>query len=746
MYNWMSDNLQKYDELNYLIYFGEFEKIKEEIEKIEASSNLSFIDEMEISNLKIKIHTISSNYSSALQLCDKMYEDCIINDNSFYRICAINGRLESYEPLNRIDDCFELINEGEKIFEKDLKSNNPQILAIKAEFYRISGCIYQKAYKLDIALTFLNKTFKIREEIGDKMGIAEVLHHIGVVYHLRTKYDEAIRHFDKSLEYSTLFKVNIHSAWALAHKAWAIFQSGKTDGVFECGNQSLKIAKKFNNIHCEDFASTILGNYFITIGDFNLALKFLENSYKLRKIRNNKLEIAYVLHSIAMVYSHKGEFSLSYQYLQKILKIPEAMKDPTAAPLFLSANGKLLAEQGDYIKAIESVEKAASLFKTTNEIIYHSRCYHTLILISLNQDLLEKAELYLAEIKNLSHQNKNNKYIAQLTRLDEGIILRNNKRLKEKIKAQKIFHQIINDGLIHIEITIEAMLNLIELLIYELELTGDETILTEVTELSDKLLIIAKEQNSYSLQCETLLFKSKLSLIGMDITQTRKLLIESQKIAEEKGLKRLAKKISNEHDFLLSQMNNWEHLVERKIPLDERIKYARYEFLFSKMVRNINEINQKSREIIESPVFLVIWASSGLDLFSLVFEKEKLNIDKKFIAGFLSLFKSFGTQVLSESIHRIKHDNNTIIFQSKGNLNFSYGFKGYSYKAIKKLAIFIESLEFLTDVWEDLKKAELSGENITSISVEKIHSLITSVFLEVGESYNQKTKGNNPKK
>ena len=111
------------------------------------------------------------------------------------------------------------------------------------------------------------------------------------------------------------------------------------------------------------------------------------------------------------------------------------------------------------------------------------------------------------------------------------------------------------------------MTNLCEILIYELELTGDEQILKEIDALINRLLEIAESEYLYALLAETYFFKSKVSLLHLDIENSRQLLIKAQKIAKEHDLNRLAKKISNEQDSLLMNLDEWEKKIEKNTPM-----------------------------------------------------------------------------------------------------------------------------------------------------------------------------------
>ncbi|MBY8982105.1 MAG: hypothetical protein KGD57_04090, partial [Candidatus Lokiarchaeota archaeon] len=313
-----------------------------------------------------------------------------------------------------------------------------------------------------------------------------------------------------------------------------------------------------------------------------------------------------------------------------------------------------------------------------------------------------------------------------LYRLDKAIYLKSSDRLMEKMEAGTILKKIIEEKIIDYEITTEAMTNLCEVLINELELTGDNKILQEIVSLSDKLLEIAQSQYLFDLLAKTYFFKAKISLLQLEIDNARFYLIKAQNTANDHGLKRLANKISNEHDSLLENLNEWEEKIKQNIPLKERIADSRNDFLFSKLVSS--KMTDFSNNM-DSPIYLVILSSyNGRSLFSKEF--QNININEDLIAGFISAINMFGKEAFSSSgsIDRIKHGDNMIALQSRGEFIFGYVFKGKSYSAISKLNNFIKQLINWEDIFNSLVVAIQGFTDISDDKYLKIDTLVKQIF------------------
>ncbi len=718
---------EKIEFIQEMLKKGEYDKSYKELQILEKKSQIDIESNIEIRRDLIKSYIQLSKYETSFKISRELKNLYHNKKNFIKELEAIAFMIESYNPLGKLDESETFWQEGVQILNTNYVDDSLENKAIKAHFLFISGNIFQRKHEDEKARSFYEKSLTIRQDINDILGIATCYLHLGNICEENSENDEAIEYFSKSISFSSQLGENMCLNWAYAHIGWTYFHMGKLEKVEEYANKSIEMSKNLKNTHCESFSYIILGQYFLAKLNFSKALEYFNKNLTLRKIQGNDLEVAYTLHSIGSTYSMKGDLSLALIYYNKILKIPEAMKDPVAAPIFIMWYGKILGEQGEYESAIENNEKALSLLKDSKDVGSTAICFHHLISFSIISGSIEKANLYLEDFKKLNDKYPQNKRVNQNFKLDQGLVLKNSKRYRDKIFAQKIFLEIINDDVVQMDLTIEATLNLIESLIFELETSGDEEILSEVKKLSEKLLKIAKEENSFSLLSEILVFQAKLALLDINVEEARRLYTKAQQIAESEGLGRLASKISQDHDSLLTQLDKWDRLIEDETPLKERVEHARYEFLFSKMVRNINKESEKNTEM---PHFLVIWTESGLDLFSMMFIDDDSSFNKKLIAGFLSAFETFGKEALlsTGSIDRIKHGEYTIVIRVKEQLKFGYAFKGHSYNAIKNLDLFIDVISNTHELWNSLVQSDLSNQYLSENISKSINSIAFKIF------------------
>ena len=150
--------------------------------------------------------------------------------------------------------------------------------------------------------------------------------------------------------------------------------------------------------------------------------------------------------------------------------------DPFRKDVFLELD--FMEESPDSISSIVP-EEAIELLKNKEGYVFHyqnislsiTRTLHGLIKILVESKEYDMVDYYLNELYKLSQKYPEIKQFEQLYLLDKAIYLKSSIRLMEKMEAGAILKKITEEKIVDYEITTEAMTNLCEILINELELT-----------------------------------------------------------------------------------------------------------------------------------------------------------------------------------------------------------------------------------------------------------------------------------
>jgi tetratricopeptide (TPR) repeat protein len=341
--------------------------------------------------------------------------------------------------------------------------------------------------------------------------------------------------------------------------------TGNIDLALENYKKSLALAETFND---KDRIITnllrigwIIGMF---QGDLNFGLEYVERALVLAKSIKFKLYIIWSLNSKAAMYHNRGEISRSFLFYEESLAIAKEIDQQFFVATILNNMADTYRMKGELDNAIECSKKSIEVLLKVGNLRNVANSHDFLIQSLIEKGDLEQAQEYITRLDKLKNQ-LNNKDVDDIYRYNQALLLKESSRISNRGKAEEIFKEIIKDKTAHWEANLRSLLSLCELLLLELQMTGNSEVLEEVESYIDQLVEIAEKSHSYWIWGETYLLRAKLALILLDMKEARRLLSQGQKIAEKFGITKLARKISNEHDVLLKQLDRWEYLKKHQI-------------------------------------------------------------------------------------------------------------------------------------------------------------------------------------
>ncbi|MFX1498930.1 MAG: tetratricopeptide repeat protein [Promethearchaeota archaeon] len=416
-------------------------------------------------------------------------------------------------------------------------------------------------------------------------------------------------------------------------------------------------------------------------GDIHTSLELNKKAYELAKDTGNKALISRSLNNIAEHFYHLKDYDKAIKYAKKAFKVKD--------------NRYLVAVLG------------------------------TLIKINVSKGDIKEANFYLDHLREHLEKFDIKPYKRYYQSL-KAFILKSSLRARDRIKAEDIFKELAMDNTLLNQLRIEAIINLCDLYLTELRITNDPKIINEIHPYIQKLLDIAENQHLYLYLAETYLLQAKLSLLTLDINKAKIFLTQAQTIAESYGMKRLAMKISYEHDELLRKTKMWENLKISQASISERLKLAGLnEQLRHMLKKQIIEIPEFSEE---EPVFLLLLSEGGSPLFSKSFIEDKV-FESHLLGGFLATIDYFIREMFSEGLDRAIFGDYTLLMKSFPPFFICYIFKGNSYYALQKLNYFIDILQTRVDIWQNLLNSFKLSKLIHLKDIPLLESLITDVFI-----------------
>ncbi|MFX0065800.1 MAG: tetratricopeptide repeat protein [Candidatus Hermodarchaeota archaeon] len=653
-----------------LLSEGKFDEALQIINTLEKQKILESSDWFEGQLLKSSLLNKQGKYEEALELAKLILDETRERENYLQSVDALTIMADALTFLGRLDEGLEILIQGTdalKTLSQVQKSKSPRRI-----FFR----------RQDRKPESTKKFSESSEEIARRKAL--LLYQQGIIYGRKGNLDQALEHHERGLVLKRTF-------------------SNKQD-----------IAHSLNNI----------GIIYWQKGSLNKALKYYEESLEFYEELSDKQNIAKSLNNIGIVHMTKGDLDQALKCLQQSLRLIKKIGSKHHIAATLGNIGEIYYQQGDLNQALNYYQQSLTLREEIKDNLQTSEALFHLIAVAIDKSSPELIEEYLPRLQEINNQEKN-KIISQWCRVAEALELKMSKRPRNLGKAAELLEEVVEDEIVDHKLMVTALLNLCDLLLIELRTSGDSEVLNEVKNFVSKLLDIANQQRSHSLLAETYLLQSKLALLELNIQEARRLLTQAQLLADERGLQRLAMKISNEHDSLLDQLSMWEDFIGRNASLSERAELAQLEDLVVRMVRKKTIDLTEIRE--EEPVILLILHESGLSAFSKTFLPES-SLDEQLMAGLLTAIRVFSREAFSQNIDRVKIEDYTLLMRSEEPFLICYAFKGRSYAAHQKFTHFVRILRNTTALWEPLLEFAETGRVLETIPKTSLEDLLTEVF------------------
>ncbi|MFX1549175.1 MAG: tetratricopeptide repeat protein [Promethearchaeota archaeon] len=641
----------------------------------------------------------------------------------------------SYAELNQLTLAEDLFNEGE--LEKALEilndkryfqGLNPQQ---KSYYQSIKGLILTYQLKFEELIELGKELFNDGQSRNDNLQSFDGTFFIIFGLIEAEKIKEAQKLLEKA---ETSFKLisnepkkvlNQRQARLNLLKTWINFQLANT----ELAEKSLEwiFNQELPNSFEILWAYVLKGQIeFYLKRNTEISLNYFKKVLSIaNKIKFNHYWIAISHGFSAIIYSSIGDFDNCLIEYTKALEKVKGFQSFYMDAAYLNNMGGVYWEKGEYNLALKAFEESLSLYEKIQSLTIVFPLSNLIELALIKSDV-RLAKNYFHRLENIYNENKE-EHLEVLYFFSKALILERSSRIRDKVKAEELFKQIIRIKTTLFETHINAYIHLCDLFFSEYQISNDDEVLDEINQIVTQLLAIAEKSHSYLVFCESFILQAKLALLSFNIKAARRFLTQAQKIADSYGIKRLAMKISNDHDNLLKEMHKWEILSESEASLAERVELARLDDQLKIMLKKRSiEIPDISKE---NPVMILILTEGGNLLYSRKFIKD-FNFEDDILGGFLTTINYFITEVFSEGLDRAVFGQNTLLLMPLEPFLICYIFKGASYYAYHKIKKFLDSIRKDNLIWQSLQTFFQKSKSVQIHSIPSLETLITDIFLE----------------
>ncbi|MHA2376369.1 MAG: tetratricopeptide repeat protein, partial [Candidatus Thorarchaeota archaeon] len=490
--------------------------------------------------------------------------------------------------VGKPEEGFKAISEGRKLLAdsgiRQIEENKKEIRKRNGKLLHHEGVIFWYKGDLDKALECHQQSMVINEELGNKLDLAGSFNNLGLVYWSKSEHDEALDYYKQSLAISEELDHKLLVASILNNMGNLYATRGELDLALEIHFRSLSLKEELGLEHDIALSLNNVGTIYQLKGDFDQACDFYDRSLKMHEILGIRRDMALVSSNLADIHMLRGNLDKALEDYEFSLEIYNEMGFKTDIARLLSNIGEIHRKKDNPTKAIEIYQQSLEIYGSIKDDTHTSVVLHNLVDAALESDTPSVAEKYLENLKQIDEQTDNPK-INQHYRVAKANFMKSSGRARNKLEAGEILEGLIEEEVTDHSLTVTAMIHLCDLLISELKMTGEESVLKKVNDLTKRLLEIAKEQSSHSLLAKTYLLQSKLALIDLDVDKAMELLSQANVMATEKGLDMLARAVSHERDLLLSQKEKWEMIIQQPPPKKEMIDITHLDDYLELMIR-----------------------------------------------------------------------------------------------------------------------------------------------------------------
>ncbi len=327
-------------------------------------------------------------------------------------------------------------------------------------------------------------------------------------------------------------------------------------------------------------------------GDWEHSMRLYKETLEILDSIDNERYKLWSYGGLAQIYILQGEYERAHQALKERLSLSLDLKHKRAIVESHNLLGKFYYNQGDLVKAQFHFEEAIARVDSINsdKSLYLSHAHFGLCQINLDQDKLDAAKANWLLLKTIG--KKDVKIWSKiLSKLAEAQILSKSKRFKEKSEAQMLLNEILKDSSVNIELKYTTKLILINLLLEEISILGDEDLYQNTKLLLDDLDTLVNQWNFPPAQVNALMLKSSFSLVDSEIDQAFRDLDVALGIAEKNKLPALEHKVLDRQKELLQEFSKWKEIIETDTSLKDRLENANVEFYLKdalKIVKNFS--------------------------------------------------------------------------------------------------------------------------------------------------------------
>ena len=258
--------------------------------------------------------------------------------------------------------------------EKNSKSEMAKALNEKAFAYYLKG-------DTKIAMIELNRTIQLYIQLSDSLHLATIYGNMGNIYGEERQLQEAVNHFNKSLEIFQVIGLKRGEARMLHNLGLIFFYLDNENLALEYFNNSLDLMKELG---LEDLSYRTLaniGDVYFKLGNYFAAIQYAEKGLKASLEDNNQVLTSNIYYLLARSYQRLNKKDKAKHYIDMSLEMDREINNPSSIIKGLILEADLIYDYNLSLATIKAEEVLKLITPDTNhqlkldlyELLY--KCY-----------------------------------------------------------------------------------------------------------------------------------------------------------------------------------------------------------------------------------------------------------------------------------------------------------------------------------------------------------------------------------
>ena len=491
-------------------------------------------------------------------------------------IDALVQKANAHLGLFQVDKAFEAFEQAEQIAQELPEDDKLVRDAVRANILHSKSIAFYYRDDVHKGIECARESLSIRERLGDLPEVVESFMRVGYL-HLEVDGCQALEYLEKALELNKEVGNRRHIITACQYKALVEQGRGNWDEAERLLTHALNLTRMHDSPLSEMGLLFTFAIMYQGKGDYRLAEKYYQESLAIGERTGAKLFVAMISHNLGEIYRAQGKLDKALAGYEKSMRINKEMDRLKGYVGGLRNCGMIQYARGNLDEALRLLEESLTIAKERKEAGLLAPgigwCIMNLNQVLVEKGMIEEAQQHLEDFPETAHEERR-VHLNQVYLTTAAIVLMSSNLARDRASAKEHLIQVVDGKLLEFEITSMAYLLLCDLLVEDLRISGEESVLEELKTRLSRFVDAATEQGSTMLHTEALILQSKVALLELDTEEADRLLTQAHVLAKRKGLDRLTARIAGEHRMLLSELSLSEEFRTDVTPLGERAERA----------------------------------------------------------------------------------------------------------------------------------------------------------------------------